>query len=229
MRPTFRTVGSRLLACCAVGVLTLLASACAFTNIPLTLPTRGLDPTIAGGDGRQVVVVQPFADQREIHDRCGMQKNGYNMDTADAVCESPPDAWIANLLAEELRASGFTVLDPDAAHRPSALRIEGSLLMIFVEPVIGAWTGSLEADLSVRLRATTETGLDAQRTFFVKGWKSGQLASTMQPFHTAIDRATQAMLDEMVRAIIELMDRYPQLGAHGGAPMQVAVWTKGIR
>ncbi len=189
-----------------------LSSACAFTDIPLTLPTKGLANTVPGGNGRQMIVVVPFSDRREIRERCGMQKNGYNMDTANAVCQSDPNTWIAELLADELRASGFTVLDLDNPHRPGALRIDGSLLKIFVEPVIGAWTGSLEADLSVKLRVTTQTGLEAERTFFVKGWKGGQLASTMQPYHTALHRATQQLLEEMVRAILELMDHYPQLG-----------------
>lgn len=199
-----------------------LSSACAFTDIPLTLPTRGLANGIPGGNDRQVVVVRPFADRRDIRERCGMQKNGYNMDTADAICQSDPNIWIANLLADELRSSGFTVLEPDASHRPGALQIEGSLIKIFVEPVIGAWTGSLEADLSVTLRASTDTGLEAERTFFVKGWKGGMLASTRQPYHTALDRATQALLEEMVRAVVELMDRYPQLGFRHSSSMVLA-------
>ena len=198
--------------------LILLSSGCAFTNIPLTLPTRGLDQTVAGGRGRQVIVVQPFADERAVRDRCGMQKNGYNMDTADAVCQSAPDAWIAKLLADELRATGFTVLGADAENRPGALRVDGTLLKIFVEPVIGFWSGSLEADLAIKLHATTQTGLAAERSFFVKGWKAG-VVSTSQPFHTALDRATQAVLEEMVRAIVELMDRYPQLGSRDATPL----------
>ena len=149
--------------------LALTSTACAFTNIPLTLPTKGLESTISGGRGRQVVVAVPFSDQRTLGDRCGMQKNGYNMDTAAAVCQSDPNGWIAQLLADELRASGFEVLTNEEPHRPGAVRIDGSLLKLFVEPVQGAWTGSLEADLSVKLRATSETGLDAERTFFVKG------------------------------------------------------------
>jgi hypothetical protein len=189
-----------------------LSSGCAFTDVPLTLPTRGLENTLTGGGGRQVIVIVPFADAREGDKRCGMQKNGYNMDTADAVCQSDPNAWIAQLLADELRATGFSVLAADAEHRPGALRIEGSLLKIFVEPVLGAWSGSLEADLAVRLRASTGTGLQAERTFFVKGWKGGQMLLTPQPYHTALQRATQEMLAEMVRAVLELMDRYPQLG-----------------
>jgi len=129
----------------------LVPSACAFTTVPLTLPIHALAKPISGGNGRQVIVVVPFSDERQIRDRCGMKKNGYNMDTADALCQSDPNAWIATLLARELRASGFTVVDDKAAHRPGALRVEGSLLKIFVEPVIGFWSGSVEADVSIRL------------------------------------------------------------------------------
>jgi hypothetical protein len=202
-------------------ILAGVSSGCAFNDIPLTLPTQGLETTIHGGRGRQVVVVVPFSDERSIRDRCGMQKNGYNMDTADAICQSDPNAWIAELLADELRASGFSVIRADDAHRPGALRVEGALLKIFVEPVIGFWSGSLEADLSVRLRATSETGLEAERTFFAKAWRGGQVLSTMQPFHTAMHRAAQDLLAQLVRAILELMDRYPQLGS-GNAPARAA-------
>jgi hypothetical protein len=208
-----------LLRLCALLPLT---GACAFTDVPLELPTRGLENTFRGGNGRQIVVYAPFQDAREIRDRCGMQKNGYNMDTADAVCRSDPGPWMAQLLADELRATGFTVLDGEASHRPGALLLEGSLLKLFVEPVIGFWSGSLEADLSVKLRVTTETGLEAERTFFVKGWKGGVLLGTAQPFHTALHRATQQILAEMVRAIIELMDRYPQLGARPAPETRIA-------
>jgi len=203
-------------------------TACAFTDIPLTLPTKGLPETVPGGRGRQVVVVVPFADDRSIQ-RCGMQKNGYNMDTADAVCQSEPEAWIAQQLADELRASGFTVLAEGSPHRPGALEVEGSLIKVFVEPVLGAWTASLEADLSVELHASTETGLRASRTFFVKGWKGGVAASTMQPFHTALARAAHGIVEEMVRSIIELMDDYPELGAREGTSRSLASLPWGNR
>ena len=77
------------------GTLAILAVAlhgCAFTNVNLAMPTGGLEAPIAGGNGREIIVMIPFADEREIRDRCGMQKNGYNMDTADAVCTSDPAA-----------------------------------------------------------------------------------------------------------------------------------------
>lgn len=210
-------------------ILALLTSACAFTDIPLTLPTKGLEQTVPGGGGRQVIVVVPFADEREIRDRCGMQKNGYNMDTADAVCQSDPAAWIATLLADELRASGFAVLDEDAVHRSGALRVEGSVLKLFVEPVIGAWSGSLEADLSVKLRAGSDTGLRAERTFFVKGWKGGAMVSTAQLYHTALHRATQEILDQMVRAVFELLEQYPELGRMSTPGPVLALWAEAPR
>jgi hypothetical protein len=204
-------------------IVGVLGSGCAFTEVPLTLPTSGLERTISGGNDRQIVVVIPFTDERMIRHRCGMKKNGYNMDTADAICQGDPNAWFATLLANELRASGFTVLTAGAEHRPGALQLEGSLLKIFVEPVIGFWVGSLEADLSVNLRASSDTGLAAERTFFVKGWKGGQLAATSQPYHTALHRATQQILEEMVRAILELMDEYPQLGQRAGTELELAL------
>jgi hypothetical protein len=203
---------SRLCNALVLPLAAALSSACAFTNIELTLPDTPLEQRLEGGKDRQVIVVIPFSDEREIRDRCGMQKNGYNMDTADAICQSDPNAWIASRIAQELERAGFDVLSPAETHRDSALRIEGDLLKIFVEPVIGAWSGSLEADLSVRLRATSDTGLEAERTFFVKGWKGGVMAWTTQPYLTSLDRAAKQMLEEIVRAVVELMDEYPQLG-----------------
>jgi hypothetical protein len=206
-----------------LSALLLLTSGCAFTEMPLELPNRGLDPSLRGGKGRQVIVAEPFRDEREIRDRCGMKKNGYNMDTADAVCQSDPNLWMARMLADELRAAGFQVVEDEQAHRPGALRLQGSLLKLFVEPVIGFWSGSVEADLFVQLRATTETGLVAERRFLVKGWKGGVLIGTDQPFHTATHRATQQILKEMVRAILDLMNRYPQLGSAEPRPAFAAL------
>jgi len=196
-----------------LGLVASLASGCAFTPIPLTLPERGLDATISGGNGRSVAVVVPFADERKIRERCGMQKNGYGWDTAAALCQSDPAQWIARLLAAELRASACTVLAASAPREPGTLVIEGSLEKLFVEPVIGWWSGSLETDLQVKLVATSASGLRAERTFFVKGVQSGVLASTMQPFHSSLDRATQQMVAEMVKAILALLDLHPQLGS----------------
>jgi hypothetical protein len=48
----------------ASSLLILMLSGCAFTDIPLTLPTKGLESTIPGGRGRQVVRVRLFPLRR---------------------------------------------------------------------------------------------------------------------------------------------------------------------
>lgn len=197
-----------------------LASGCAPDHFPLDLPAMEFDvPAKELGQGvswrlsREVIVVVPFGDERAA-DRCGIMRKGFNHDMADAVCNRDPSIWIAELLAQRLRMWGFEVLQDgeSAAERDGdPLRVEGSLIQVFVEPVIGAWVVTPEADLSARLLATTKSGLHAERTFFVKGWKASAVA-TKGDFETALKRATDAMLDEMVAAIEELLERYPQIG-----------------
>jgi hypothetical protein len=195
----------------AAGALVAACAGCAFTDVPLDMPISGLPTPHRGGNGRQVVVALPFHEQRSQPQRCGMQKNGYNMDTAKAICREEPTRWLAQLLADELRATGFTVVAADAPRRPGALLIDGTLLQLFVEPLAGAFSVSCEADIQVRLVATSETGLHAERTFFTKGRWEG-FAGITGPFQTSLKRASEGLLDEMVRAILEIMDRYPQLG-----------------
>ena len=195
----------------ALGGALIALGGCAFTNVPLDMPVSGLATPIRGGNGRKVVVVKPFADQRQQPKRCGMQKNGYNQDTADAVCRIAPEEWIAGLLADELRATGFTVL-PSADGAPGdVVTIEGTLLQLFVEPIAGMFSVSCEADLQVRLLVTSKSGLRATRTFFAKGlWKG--FSGVTGPFQISLKRATDEMLEEMVTAVVELLDHYPQLG-----------------
>lgn len=189
----------------------LMLAGCAFTDVPVTLPTV---PTtnLTGGEGRQIVIVSVLSDERPYRDKCGMQKNGYNMETAKAICSMDPTMWVAQTLAKELQAAGFKVVTTGAA-KPSALQLNGSLLQFFVEPVMGFSTISLETDIQVKLIATSETGLLAERTFFVKGVESGLVARAGN-FQTSVDKSTQLIMRDMVAAIISLMNRYPQLGLH---------------
>jgi hypothetical protein len=125
-----------------------------------------------------------------------------------------PAQWIAAMLAAELRASGFTVLTTPEGSRDSALKIDGVLLKIFAEPVVGAWSTLIESDLSVRLVATSRTGLGAERTFFVKG-NVENVIWTQGIFNDSVERGTRVLLRKMVEAILELMKQYPQLGFAG--------------
>ncbi len=163
----------------------------------------------------------PFADARQITNRCGMQKGGYGNETADALCQGDPAQWIAALLASELKASGFTVLPAEGGARDGALKVEGVLLKIFAEPVVGFWTTSVETDLNVKLVATSQTGLRAERTFFVKG----ELTSVIWPqgiFNDSVENGTRELLAKMVEAILELMKQYPELGLRYRHPAVVA-------
>lgn len=203
-------------------ILVLAVSGCAFTDVPIALsttPSTGL----GGGAGRQVVVVSALTDARPQPDKCGMQKNGFGAETAKAICSMEPTVWVAQRLAAELRAAGLSVVASDTA-KPSAVQLSGSLLQLFVEPVAGFSTISLETDIHIKLVATSKTGLLAERDFFVKGVESGLVARAGN-FQTSADKATQAIMRDMVAAVISLMNRYPQLGRQwpGRQAMQVAV------
>lgn len=192
-------------------ILVLMLSGCSTTDVKLQPPASGLTTPIPGGARRQVIIAIPFADGRRITSRCGMQRNGYGDETASAYCEGDPARWIAAMLAAELEASGFTVLSTEENARDSALKIEGVLLKLFAEPVIGPWLTAIETDLSVKLVATSRTGLRAERTFFVKGDRES-IVWTEGTFNDSLKRGTGELLGKMVEEILELMKRYPQLG-----------------
>ena len=192
--------------------LLALLSGCAFTEMNLDMPMTGLETSITGGNSREISVLMPFSDERPSPKRCGMKKNGYNMDTADAICKIPPGQWLSQLLADELRASGFKVIKNATPQNKNTLVIDGTVSKVFVEPVIGIWSGSLEADLEVSLVATTQSGLKAERHFFSKGIKKGIMLAVQTPYQTSLKRAADSLLADMVKAIFFLMNSYPQLG-----------------
>ena len=204
-----------------LAVLTLLISGCALTDVNLKPPESGLEAPIPGGNGRHVVVTVPFQDSRSDKSRCGVQKGGYGNETAAAVCVGDPAEWLASLLARELEASGFTVLRSGDGAKDSALRIDGVVLKIFAEPVVGFWSTTVESDFNVRLVATSKTGLQAERTFFSKG----ELTSMIWPqgiFNDSVRRGVRDLLTKMVQAILELMNRYPELGfEHRDHPIRI--------
>ena len=204
-----------------LAVLLVTLSGCALEDVRLKPPTSGLKKPIPGGNQRQVIVAVPFADARQITNRCGMQKGGYGNETANALCQGEPAEWIATFLAGELKASGFTVLPAEGGARESALKVEGVLLKIFAEPVVGFWSTTVETDLNVKLVATSRTGLRAERTFFVKG----ELTSVIWPqgiFNDSLENGTRELLTKMVEAILDLMKQYPELGFGHHHPAVVA-------
>jgi hypothetical protein len=190
---------------------TPLSGACAFSDVELEFPSA-VSHVAPMGKGREVVLLTPFADRRPDPTRCGMQKNGYNADTADAVCPDNPAVWVSWLLGSELRASGFKVVQPAQVQSADPLYIEGELQQLFVEPVIKAFWITLEADIGVKLSAKTRSGLWARRSFYVKGSDSA-MAATEATFQAALDQAAETLVYDMVTSIGSLVNRYPGMGS----------------
>lgn len=212
---------------CGWTLLTVLLFAvygCALVEVNVKPPEAGLEQPIPGGNQRQVIVTIPFRDGRQSTSPCGVQKGGWGNETAQAVCQGNPTQWIAEFLARELRASGFTVLPSEEGARATALKVEGVLLKIFVEPVVGFWSTTVESDLNVKLVATSKTGLQAERMFFAKGEKT----SVIWPqgiFNDSVERGSRDLLTKMVEAILELMKRYPELGLERRDSRTLVSWT----
>jgi hypothetical protein len=209
--------------------VTVLAwSGCALVDVNVKPPDAGLEAPIPGGNQRQVIVAVPFKDDRQITGRCGVQKGGYGNETAQAVCQGNPAQWIAEFLARELTASGFTVLPSEDGARASALKVDGALLKIFVEPVVGFWSTTVESDLNVKLVVTSKTGLQAERTFFAKGEKTSVIW-TQGIFNDSVEHGSRDLLKKMVDSILELMGRYPELGFGGRDGSKLARLTPETR
>lgn len=111
-------------------------------------------------------------------------------------------------------SAGFRVRTSPEAQQASSVRVDGTVLQFFAEPVVGAFSASPEADISVKLVLTSPSGLRAERVFYLKGTEPS-LMSTENNFQKAVDSSTRQAVTAMVSAIASLLDRYPQLGAPG--------------
>jgi hypothetical protein len=199
----------------------MMLPGCSYRDVRLKPPTSGLKTPIPGGNERQVIVAAPFADARQITNRCGMWRSDLDIVISDAPCEGDPTQWIASLLASELTASGFTVLPAEGGARDSALKVEGILLKIFAEPVFELWTTAVETDMNVKLVATSRTGLRAERAFFVKG-EGTAIIGVQRLYDNSLENGIRDLLAKMVGAILELMTQYPELGFRHHQPAVVA-------
>jgi hypothetical protein len=221
-RPPARRVNSAPLVHARLLLLLALAASlstgCAFTNVEVHPPDTKTTAQLAAegrggpGRGREIIVHAPFADVRRSPSRCGMQKNGYNMDTADVKCTDPPGRWLADALGIELARVGYKPLRADAVPGPTTVVVRGAVHQLFLEPKHDFWTLTVEGDVSARLVVTSASGLHAERGFYVKGTETG-FASSEATFQASADDATRQIARRMVGALTELLDHYPDLGA----------------
>jgi len=196
----------------AAAMLALGGAGCAFTPVHVYPPAaREVSGISTVGRGREIAVQTPFDDERPDRSRCGTQKNSYNTETADVICDLPPTQWVANALVQGLERAGFRVVPFDAPSTPMIVRVHGDLEQFFVEPLPGFFTIDVDADIAVRLVVTSPSGLHAERRFYFKGVKEAVMA-TESRFEAVSVAATQRAVQTMVRAIVALLDRYPELG-----------------
>jgi hypothetical protein len=181
-----------------------LVSGCAFSNVEVRLSTEATS-AYSGGQDRPLAI-SSFVDQRPIKGRIGMQKNGYGMDTANAVADQSVDAWLTARLAGELRSAGFQIVSDGAA--PNATKINGQVLKLFVEPVQQWSTVDVETDLSVRIQVTRPDGFQAERQYFVKAVDQG-MASLSGAYTASVSKATEVLMKRIVVDVINLMNKFP--------------------
>jgi hypothetical protein len=118
----------------AVVVLLAFGIGCAYQDATVRPPASA--SVAAGGriwGSPSVVLAMPFVDERPDRSRCGMKKAG-GKKAANVYCSDAPAQWLAALVAGELRAAGFRVYDKEAPPGEAAVRIEGFLSQLFVEP-----------------------------------------------------------------------------------------------
>jgi hypothetical protein len=188
----------------AILILGGLVSGCAFSNVDVSLPT-GSTSGYSGGQGRSLII-PAFVDQRQIKNRIGMQKNGFGMDTANALPDQSVETWLTTRLGTELQSSGFQIVSEGT--NPKAAKVQGYLLKLFIEPVQQWTTVDLETDLSVRLRVTRPDGLEAERQYFVKGAGQG-LMSLGGAYSASLNNATDVLLKRVVADVINLLNKFP--------------------
>ena len=165
--------------------------------------------------GHRVCVVIPFEDERPIPDRIGAAKNAFNVEVTPIPLTEKPAAWLAESLAEALHGSGFEIV-PSLESSPEALRLEGKLLQLYVEQH-SARHPVVEADIHVRLVATTPSGVRAERDFYAKGMTHPPLEIRWEHFRQSLGQATFDLLFRMSAGVKELYGLLPSESWRGAA------------
>jgi hypothetical protein len=179
---------------------------CAFGDVTLAQPRRS-DVTTGSkrGEGREIAIARPFATRRTEH-RCGMKKNGYNMDTANVFCDGSPEIVLPDLISRELLATGFVVTRKPPG--PSTIVLGGIVEQVFLEPKLDYFSTTFETDIGLTLTAKTATGLSASRRFYVKGEEATFFAS-LEDMQRSFDSAARQLVTAVVGAVANLADQLP--------------------
>jgi hypothetical protein len=209
----------RELALRAVVVLALGLAGCAPTTFTLQAPSDPLDFGWRGGEGRQVRVAMPFADERPPVACPSADASKWKRRTQPPRerlrCSDEPLHWFPERLETALREAGYTVVDASAGGE--ILEIHGTLRTLEIESVSLMNSAIFEADVGVELHVTSPTGLDARRRFYVKAQRS-KLVAGAGTLQAMLDESAGRAVRDMTAAIVSLTNRYPAVGVASAAP-----------
>ena len=198
---------SNVSVCPSMILFTLLCcSGCAFGNISLDMPHGvGISISVSTKD-RYEVVVSEIIDARQQRQRIGMKKNGYNMDTADVLAKEDVPSWMTSLLTNHLRFAGIKVINrPSAGAQP--IIVGSNLEVLFIEPVMGWFTVSTEADIGLTVNVQTPQGLTASRRYYVKGVNEEMVGDLEANYLNALNKASTELMERLVSDLIDLFRR----------------------
>ena len=200
-----------------LGLLVGALQGCATTVVAVL--SSDVPTGLSGGEGRRLVVVGPFDDERPVKGVCGEQSGSLGSGPP-VLCDREPAPFITSALVQALERAGFEVETADRPRPPTdAPVVRGVLVQLYAQPTGGFSHFVMEADMHVRLEVQAPSGLVARRSFFVKGNRGvgGTAGAAVQE---SISDATNRIVKNMVAALLSLENEYPELAAGGkeGAP-----------
>ena len=201
LRPTF----SR----CEVLIILILGAeiaGCAYSDITVPMPPVAGTSLYSGGADRPVVV-PAFVDKRPDQRRIGMRTSSRKEYIGNVLPAMNVNEWLGARLGHELKSAGFQlVAEGDNA---KASRIQGFTRKLFIEPVVGWFSGDVETDLSILIHVSRPDGLEAERRYFVKGHASTFIA-TEYSYVSSLRQARDTLMKRVVADIINLLNRFQE-------------------
>jgi len=136
----------------SVSLLPILTS-CAFIDQEVFLEYG--QAHYAGTKIDKKLYINRFNDCRNDKVRIGIVKNGYGFETANVVTKQDVCLWIGNCLTMELEKAGYNVIKTDISIRDipfdKNIFLDGHVLKVFSEPVIGLWGIDFVSNISVKI------------------------------------------------------------------------------
>lgn len=159
------------------------------------------------------VVLRDVVDARPDTSRVGVVKNGWGLETANAVTATDVAAAVSSALVDSLIASGWAVTRAGVGAAVPVPQgedwvVSGWLGSVMSEPVIGAWFIELraEAELVLEVRTATRLFRRTVRGFHLEPDNWICLAPCME---AGLREALGAAVHDAVRALLELSERVP--------------------